>query len=208
MKALGILIQGDLNWDAQAEQAISKSKKLLSAFRFLRRYLSEKQFLKAASANYYGAVFYASSVWFKHTKQTQKTKLTSVHFRLLRVAKRDFKMKFKRNDLTQSCQRATPEQWSKFITASCVIKIMRDQQPSYLFSKLKENYFEEKRKPFVGIFFDSSKNKKGQQSIQNRLLFMRSITYAWCDPERPISNDVIRIELKHSFFPYLTNQTN
>jgi len=203
IKALGILIQGDLSWDAQAEQAIGKSKKLLSAFRFLRKYLSESQFLKAASANYYGAVFYASSVWFRHIKQVHKTKLTSIHFRMLRVAKRDFKTRLKRPELTQSCQRATPEQWSKFITASTVIKIMRDKTPTFLFEKLQENYFEEKRKPFVGQFFDTSRILKGQQSLQNKLLFMRSINYPWHDPEKPLSNDVTRIELKRTFYTYL-----
>ncbi len=96
LKALGIFLAGNLNWDAQADHVIAKSKKLLSAFRFLRKYLTESQFLKAASANYYGSVFYASSVWFHSLKQKQKTKLTTTHFRMLRVAKRDYRMNLKR----------------------------------------------------------------------------------------------------------------
>jgi hypothetical protein len=64
MKVLGIHFQGNLAWDVQAEVAINKSKKLLSAFRFLRKYLTEKQFLKAAPANYYGSVFYGGTVWY------------------------------------------------------------------------------------------------------------------------------------------------
>ncbi len=72
MKALGILIQGDLSWDAQTDYAIDKSKKLLAAFRFLRKYLTESQFLKAASANYYGSVFYACGVWYNSLKQVNK----------------------------------------------------------------------------------------------------------------------------------------
>jgi hypothetical protein len=110
MKALGIHIEGNLSWDAQAESAINKSKKLLSAFRFLRKYLTEKQFLKAASANYYGSVFYGGIVWFHSLKQKYKNKLTSIHFRLLRTAKRDFLLKLKRTELTELCKRATPEQ--------------------------------------------------------------------------------------------------
>jgi hypothetical protein len=201
MKALGIFIQGDLSWDAQAEHAIAKSKKLLSAFRFLRKYLSESQFLKAASANYYGSVFYACNVWYHSLKQDSKTKLTSTHFRLLRCAKKDYMMKFKRTELTELCQRATPEQWTKFITASRVIKVIRDRQPLELHRILTSNYFEERRHPGVGLFFDSSKSKKGRQSLPNRLLFMRVISYPWNAIESQMTNDQIRIEMKSTFYP-------
>jgi hypothetical protein len=201
MKALGVYIQGNLSWDEQAEYTINKSKKLLSAFKFLRKYLTEEQFLKAASANYYGSVYYASNVWFHCIKKSQKVKLTSIHFRLLRTAKKDYMMKFKQNELTELCKRATPEQWTRFITASRVIKIIRDKEPALLFEELTNCYFEEKRSPGVGMFFDSSKNKKGQQSLPNRLLFMRSIKYPWNNG--PISDDLIRIQMKKCFFPFL-----
>ena len=145
MKALGIYFQGDLSWDAQAEHTLLKSKKLLSAFRFLRKYLTEEQFLKAASANYYGSVFYSSIVWYQNLKQTHKNKLNSIHFRMLRTAKKDYKMKLKRDELTNTCKRATPDQWNKFITSSKVIKIIREQAPVELATKLQSTYFEEKK---------------------------------------------------------------
>jgi hypothetical protein len=201
MKALGIYLQGDLCWDAQAEHVIAKSHKLVSAFKFLRKYLTEEQFLKAASANYYGSIYYASSVWFQNLKQVHKTKLNSYHFRLLRTAKRDFKMKLKRTELTELCQRATPEQWAKFITASRVIKIMRDGLPSGLVTRLQRNYFEENRRPGFGLFFDSSKLKKGRQALENRLLFMRAINFPWNKDK--FSDDVIRIQMKATYFTYL-----
>jgi hypothetical protein len=205
LKALGIVLQGNLSWDAQAECVINKSTRLLSAFKFLRKYLTESQFLKAASANYYGSVYYACSVWFNNLKQIHKKKLTSFHFRLLRAAKKDYRMKFKRYELTEACKRATPDQWTKFITASRVIKIVRDQQPSILHALLTENYFEERRQYGVGYFFDTSRVKIGRQSLQNRILFMRSINYPW--NAAPMSNDLIRIEMKRVFFPYMTANT-
>ncbi len=64
-----------------------------------------------------------------------KVKLNSYHFRLLRTAKRDYMMKLKRTELTELCQRAMPEQWTKFMTASKVIKIMRDEQPPGLVTR-------------------------------------------------------------------------
>ena len=204
MKALGIYFQGDLSWDAQAEHTLLKSKKLLSAFRFLRKYLTEEQFLKAASANYYGSVFYSSIVWYQNLKQTHKNKLNSIHFRMLRTAKKDYKMKLKREELTNTCKRATPDQWNKFITSSKVIKIIREQTPVELATKLQSTYFEEKRQPGVGYFYDTSRLKVGRQSIQNRLLFMRNIKYPW--NLKPMSNDLIRIEMKKSFFPFVLQE--
>ena len=136
MKALGVYFQGNLCWDAQGQHAIQKSNKVVTAFRFLRKYMTEKQFITAASANYYGSVFYCCSVWFHSSKQSIKKKLNSSHFRLLRTAKRDFKMTLKRNELTELCERATPEQWTRFITATRVIKVLRDKKPPDLLRRL------------------------------------------------------------------------
>jgi hypothetical protein len=88
-------------------------------------------------------------------------------------------MKLKQTELTEMCQRATPEQWTKFITASRVIKILRDEQPNGLVMRLRQNCFEENRKPAIGLFFVRSRIKKGQQASENRLLFMCAITYPW-----------------------------
>jgi hypothetical protein len=115
-------------------------------------------------------------------------------------------MKYKRQELTESCQRATPDQWTQFITASRVIKIMCDREPTILFNQLTNCYFEQRRYPGIGYFYDSSRTKKGRQSIPNRLAFMRSISYPWNFPEKPMSNDLIRIEMKHTFFPYLKHR--
>jgi len=91
MKALGIYINGNLCQDnKQAEFAINKGKKLVSGFKFLRKYLAKDQFLKAASAHFYGAVFYASSVWFEQCKRRFKTRFKSLPFRLLRTACKDY----------------------------------------------------------------------------------------------------------------------
>ena len=68
--------------------------------------------------------------------------------------------------------------------------------------RIDVTYFEEKRNPNIGMFFDKSKTLKGRQSIQNRLLFMRAVSYPWNNISDPISDDKLRIELKRTFFPY------
>ncbi len=79
---------------------------------------------------------------------------------------------------------------------------MRDKEPAYLYGKLTNAYFEERRHPGIGFFFDSSKIKKGQQLLPNRLLFMRLIQAQWNNAKKPLSNDAIRIKMKTCFLPY------
>ncbi len=67
--------------------------------------------------------------------------------------------------------------------------------------RLKRNCFEEYRNPGIGLFFDRSKLKKGQQELEYRLLFMRAITYPW-NKDKP-SDDMIRIEMKATYLTYL-----
>ncbi len=55
------------------------------------------------------------------------------------------------------------------------------------------------------LFYDASWTRKGRQSIQNRLLFMRSIVYRW-NTEKKLSDDIIRTEMKQTFFPYFKDK--
>ncbi len=152
LKALGIYFQGDLCWDSQAEHALNKARKLLTCFKHLRKYMTEEQFLKAVTVNYYRAVFYASSVWFQSTKKVYKIKFDSIHFRILRTATHQYEVS--RSILTERCKRATPSEWVNFSTASLVMKTIRNVEPKPLFNLLQNNYFEESRKPQVGYFFE------------------------------------------------------
>jgi len=201
MKALGIFIQGNLAWDKQSEQALLKGKRLVSCMRYLRKYLTEEQFLRAATANYFSSVFYASSVWFDNIKASYRTKFDSLHFRMLRIATK-MPNDTHRRTLYTRCNRATPVEWSRYITATKVIKIIRDQEPKPLFDLLSNNYFEESRKPEIGFFFDNSRTLAGKQSIQNRLMFMRCINDRWNNKLKPLSNDQIRVIGKKAFFDY------
>jgi len=169
-------------------------------FKFLRKYFDEKQFLKIVSGNYYGTVFYGCTVWFDNIKSHQKTKLTSLHFRLPRVACKDFTNLLSKDELMTRCQRATPIQWVKFLTASKVIKIIRDEQPKSLHDRLHQTKYEEPRKPGIGLFYDKSKRKPGKQALNNRLDLFKDLKIPWTNTK--LSNDEIRMEMKKCFFNF------
>jgi len=46
----------------------------------------------------------------------------------------------------------TLKEWVKYLTASRLVKIIRDECPCYLYCKLVSNYYEEPRKPQSGCF--------------------------------------------------------
>jgi len=201
IKALGVFINGKLNWDRQAEHAISKGRKVMYNFKFLRKYLTKDQFLKAASAHFYGTVFYASSVWFDQCKEIYKRQLDSLHYRLLRTACRDYNYSKSRVELTRVCKRATPSEWSRFATATRVVKTLRDKQPKVLADLLDKTLFEEPRKPGVGKFYDGSRTKYGRQSMQNRLAMINDLGEPWL--RRELSDDEIRRMMKRAYFNYM-----
>jgi hypothetical protein len=86
------------------------------------------------------------------------------------------------------------------------MKTIRNSEPKPLFDLLQNTYFEDSRKPQVGYFFDNSKTLLGRQSIQNRLMFMRSIADPWNNKNQPLSDDAMRIISKKSFFKYYTQR--
>jgi len=200
IKALGIYLDKDLSWDKQAEFVINKGKSLLSHFKFLRKYFNEQQYLKIVSGNYYGAVFYACTVWFDKMKTIHKTKLNAMHFRMLRVACRDYKHEISKDELMTRCKRATPIQWVRFLTSSKAIKIARNKEPPDLYDSLMSTCYTEPRKPDIGYFYDNSKRKHGKQIFHNRLEIMKEIDFPWLN--RIITDDEIRIEMKKTFFKF------
>lgn len=200
MKALGILIDGTLSWDHQAERAISTGQKLVSVFRFLRKQMTEEQFLKTVTANYYSSVFYCSSVWHPNIKAIYKAKLTSLHFRLLRTACRDFNSLLSRDQLSTRCKKATPNEWSKYTTASLAMRIHRDKCPRRLHEILMRTFYTERRNRGKGLFFDGSKSRAGRQSIQNRLAHIAQVTEPWSETGSNLTKDRLRVLLKSTYF--------
>jgi hypothetical protein len=208
IKVLGIIFDKNLKWDAQADHAIQKGRRLISVFRHVRRYLSESQFLKTVTCNFYSSVYYASGIWFDSCKASYKTKLSSLHFRLLRTACKDYWCKIKRPDLTRRCMKATPAEWSRYATASIAIKIIRDKAPQRLHQILSSTYYSERRNVARGLFFDSSKTRIGKQSIQNRLLHIAQIKDPWNEVGSKVSNDCLRMLLKKTYFSCQAQKLN
>jgi hypothetical protein len=95
---------------------------------------------------------------------------------------------------------ATPLEWSKFTSASIAIKTRRDKKPEVLHKILQRTYYSERRNVGRGLFFDSSRTKQGQQSIQNRLPHIVLIREPWNEKGQQLNNDALRVMLKKTNF--------
>jgi hypothetical protein len=73
--------------------------------------------------------------------------------------------------------------------------------------KTDHEYFEEPRHPELGQFFDFLRTWKGFQSLQNRLLYMRSVNFDWNNESNDLNDDSLRVELKKAFSPTFLAET-
>jgi len=198
MKVLGIQFQTNLQWDKHLEKIKTKARMVLGKLRFISRYLEREQMKKIVTSHYYGMLYYAALVWLSEVTTSRAWKLlTSLHYKGLRVACRDFKQKIKKNVLDQMFNRATPQKWMKYINAKTAIQMMlipKDEPP--MAAKLKENVGLNNRTGKT-ITLDTSRLKIGKHALQNRLSCLREVSFTW---QNGITKDKLRIELKKTFF--------
>jgi len=197
MKVLGVIFEKTLNWTPHVETTIKKMNRLTHGLRFLRKRLTEDQFMKATTSQFYGLFYYGSQVWLgHHTPKKLIHQLDRVHYKVLRIVKNDWKRKISRNKLDK-IGRAKPSSWADYSTASLVIKVLQTEQPRHLYKSLTKNAFQERRRPGRMKFYDDSNTKVGGNSLRNRLtdLFNRIDFdfYPFINPDR------LRINLKRLF---------
>jgi hypothetical protein len=94
-------------------------------------------------------------------------KLNSMHYKLLRIAIRDWKNRIPRDELDH-LGRARPYLWGKYANAYLAIKVLRDQVPRRLECHINKTRYTERRSG-LKKFYDASRKKIGTQAISNCL---------------------------------------
>jgi len=126
--------------------------------------------------------------------------INSAHYKALRISINDFINRTSRETLNIKLKRATPSDWSNYITASLVIKIMRDKIPEHFHSKLSETIYSTRWKHQLGKLYNNARGKIGKQSIQNWLQHMDRLMENYQHSDW--NNDWIRTTLKKTLFQY------
>jgi len=196
MKVLGVVFDQNLKFSDPISRVLTKARKMNSAMKLVRKKLKLDQFMRVMTCQYYGRCFYGCPIWLNGTTSFMDLRrLNALHYRALRIARRDYKKELSRSDLDMM-GRARPTTWSQYLMASATIKAITRETPPFLARESIKNLFIERRKPEMPKFYDDSKKKVGRQAIRNRLGHLNGLTFAW---KNGISDDLLRINLKKHF---------
>ncbi len=140
------------------------------------------------------------------TRRSDIIKLNSAHYKLLRIAVKDWRNKINRITLVK-LGRAKPALWAKYAAANYTIKALRDAHPKRIVKHLSQTLYYERRYPGTPRFFDGSKRKIGKQALGNHVkpIFDEiKVNLTWQE-----STASIRLMLKKSlkFEGYANTQT-
>jgi len=164
-----------------------------------RRKISKDNALKIVTSHYFGQTYYCSPLWLKDALSFENwTRLRSQHYRALRAAVGDFRKRIPCQELDRICKRATPRQWSNYITSKTAIKLFRSY--TRIAQDLRNSAYINDRMPKRATFRDSSRLKIGSQQFKNRLQHMNVIKSDWLGD---FSEDYIRQKLKQVFFKHI-----
>jgi len=193
MKVLGVTFDARMKFSEHIESVIKKARTMNSGLRMIRRKLTYDQFLKVMTTQYYGRCFYGGLAWLNGTNSfLDLRKINALHYRALRIAKRDFKRVIRRSEL-DLMGRARPTTWIQYLLANTAIKAITRGQPTLLSREMRENMFIERRRSGRPKFFDNSKKKIGRQALRNRLGFMGRFKFDWSSG---LTDDNLRVNLK------------
>jgi len=169
MKVLGVTMDNALSWSKHISLTINKLSRMTGALKFIRRRLTQDQFLKVLTSQYYGTCYYACQAWLgTHTLKMDLRKLNAMHYKLLRITTGDWKSRTPR-EVLDDLGRVRPSTWAKYSSANLAIKILRDREPVRLHTHLNAMLYYERRSRNVPKFFDGSRLRVGRQAIGNRL---------------------------------------
>jgi len=100
MKVLCVTFERTIEWRPHIDDNITKMSRITHGLKFLRRRLTEDQFICATTSQFFGMIYYGSQVRVrKHTPKSHLNKMTSMHYRLLRIAKQDWRRQLHRRTL-------------------------------------------------------------------------------------------------------------
>jgi len=202
MKVLGVTFEHNLDWTKQTQKALLKANLYTKRLQMIRKFLTKDTALRLITAFYFSMVYYGSAIWMTPNLKSKNWKLLeAAHYRVMRIAVEDYPRKLSRTLIDNLCERATPRQWSSYITASSVIKIIERNSPAWLCKDLKSSMYVNERRIKRPTFHDRSRHKIGKQCLKNRLTsIFKCVDLDWHGLN--LGNDTLRVGLKKSFFPY------
>jgi len=196
IKVLGIHFDNDMSWKTHISNVSNRAQKMIRGLKVIRRTLNQEDIMKVITSQYYGSIYYALAVWFPTLIVKFKQKLDILHYKVLRVAIRDWMRLFPR-EMLDLLGRQKPEAVANYMVGSMLINCYNTKKPVRLYRMIKENEYTIRRTGKVR-FYDSSVKIIGRQSISNRLDgIVQQFDDRW---QNLVTKDSIRVYLKKTFF--------
>lgn len=204
IKALGITLQRNLKWDSHIKNKINSCKSTLFGLKTIRKYFEKEEFINLTTAFLYSKLFYAAEIWLNSTLGAKNwNRIESIHRATTRTIEEN--MNLTHEEILQISKRATPKEWSKYIEATTLFKILDLQDPTEIYTDIIIQSYTEPRQPQKLLVFDNSKNKIGKHKFINRIVeTTKSLDFNWFGTELDIAH--FRKNCKRSLFYYLRNE--
>jgi len=107
-------------------------------FFFCNTWTNDKICLKLKTAFFFLAVYYGAPVWMiSSLKCKEWTLFESSRYKAMRIALREHTISLPGATIDNQWQHATPRQWSAYINASTVIKILNTKEPKILVKRVR-----------------------------------------------------------------------
>jgi len=200
LKALGLLFDHKLEWNAHVENLIQRINKITNGLRIIRRKFNAKQLSQIVTSQVFGVMYYGAATWLTPTlKAPLYKKLNKIHYAASRIITGDWRCTQSKEAINQQTKRLPPKLWSKYNATSTIIKLLRNHQPTILYSTIMSRAYLNRRHPNPTII-DLSKNLIGRKAISNWIgKPLNLVKTPWHGMN--MTDDSIRRMLKHTFYP-------
>jgi hypothetical protein len=174
MKVLGLTFDKGLRWNSQMENAIKSSRKSSHGLKYLKRYFTEDELVTVVKSQIYSLIYYNCEVWLIPSVNKQlKKRLKSAITGCLRNAFGLWDWPINSNDIHEICGIATMEQWSNYVHARSLHKIIKHEKPDGIYRGLLKQALVERRAD-ITYFHPSNRKLVGTNQFQNRVKFVSS----------------------------------
>jgi len=92
LKVLGVIFDKNLQWKTQASSLVTRAQRMISGLKVIRSKLTQDQFMKIVTSQYFGALYYGIPVWYDALQKKDKLKMDTLHYKVLRVAVKDWSL--------------------------------------------------------------------------------------------------------------------
>jgi exonuclease III len=175
MNVLGITFDSKLNWQIQAQNAVTKSAKSLQAIKIIKNHFTKDELMRLIIANYYSILFYNADIWLIPSLARQtKNMLMSASASPLKICYRMYDRSISFERLHNLMNRSTPNTIMKLTHALILHKIYNTEIPNHNWLDLFFNQNFNNRNQNAN-FIDTSRFKQGKNLLINRFTCINNL---------------------------------